>query len=61
MLQKIVRVLGGDPHKREVERLTQIVEQINALESQYEALSDEALAAKTAEFRQRLADGDDAR
>ncbi|MBN1371461.1 MAG: hypothetical protein JW987_05935 [Anaerolineaceae bacterium] len=57
MLQKIVKILGGDPHKREVERLTQIVEQINALESQYEALSDEALAAKTAEFRRRLDEG----
>ncbi|MFT6682663.1 MAG: preprotein translocase subunit SecA [Haliea salexigens] len=34
-----------------------IVRQINALEESMQALDDAALAAKTAEFRQRLADG----
>ena len=31
--------------------------EINALEPAMQALSDEALRAKTAEFRERLADG----
>ncbi len=58
MLQKIIRIVGGDPNKREVERLSVIADDINALEEEYEALSNEALTAKTAEFRQRLADGE---
>ena len=35
-----------------------MVKQINALEATYEALSDEALAGKTDEFKARLADGE---
>ncbi len=54
MFQKIVRALGGDPHKREVERISKIVQQINQLEPAFEALSDDALRAKTDEFRRRL-------
>ena len=57
MLQKIVRILGGDPQGRERKNI-EIVGQINALEKPYEALSDEALTAKTAEFRSRLAAGE---
>jgi preprotein translocase subunit SecA len=55
MLQKFVKVFGGDPNKREIEKTTEIVEQVNALETEFEALSDEALRLKTDEFRQRLA------
>jgi preprotein translocase subunit SecA len=54
MLQKIVRVLGGDPNKREVDKLSKVVDEINDLEPSFEALSDDALRAKTAEFRSRL-------
>ena len=56
MLNKFVKVFGGDPNKREIEKTTDIVDQINDLEPQFEALSDEALCAKTDEFRLRLAD-----
>ena len=55
MLEKFVKVFGGDPNKREIEKTTDIVAQVNALEVEFEALSDEALRAKTDEFRQRLA------
>ncbi|HSV86230.1 MAG TPA: hypothetical protein VLH85_06625 [Levilinea sp.] len=58
MFSNIVRFLGGDPHKREIEKKSKVVEQINSLEEVYEKLTDPALAAKTAEFRQRLADGE---
>ncbi len=50
--------LFGDPNQREIARLQKFVERINALESAYEALSDEALRAKTTEFRRRLAKGE---
>ena len=58
MLQKIIRIVGGDPHKRELNQLAEVVDEINDFESQYEALSDEALRAKTVEFRQRLEGGE---
>ncbi len=54
MLQKFVKTFGGDPNKREIEKTTDLVEQVNALEAEFEALSDEALRAKTDEFRSRL-------
>jgi preprotein translocase subunit SecA len=46
-----------DGNEREVARLRKSAERVNALEPQIAALSDEALAAKTVEFRERLAAG----
>jgi len=57
MFQNIVKVLGGDPHKREIQKMAPILEQISLLEDEYEKLSNDALRAKTDEFRQRLANG----
>ena len=56
VLQKIARVFGGDPHKREIEQLSLIVDEINKLEEVFEGLSNDALTRKTGEFKQRLAD-----
>jgi preprotein translocase subunit SecA len=58
MLRKIVQIIGGDPHKREVQKLSEIVQQINDLEPEFEKLSSDALGAKSAEFRQRLQAGE---
>lgn len=58
MLNKLIRTFGGDPNKRKIEELSEVVSQINALEADYEALSDAQLRAKTDEFKQRLADGE---
>ncbi|HEX7621390.1 MAG TPA: hypothetical protein VF359_09345 [Anaerolineales bacterium] len=55
MLQKFVKTFGGDPNRREIEKTTDLVEQINALEPDFEALSDEALRLKTDEFRSMFA------
>jgi preprotein translocase subunit SecA len=57
MFKKLTRIFSGDPHARKIIDLTVIVDQINALEPEFEVLSDEALAAKTFEFRARLAKG----
>ena len=54
MLSKFVNLVGGDPNKKQIEKIFPIVDQINALEGQFEALSDDALRAKTLEFRARL-------
>ena len=58
VLQKIARVFGGDPHKREIEQLSLVVDEINKYEASYEALSSDALTQKTSEFKQRLAGGE---
>src|SRR5437868_11413214 len=57
MLNWLTR-LGGDSSEREIKKIRPLVERINALEPDYEALSDDALRAKTAEFRSRL-EGED--
>ena len=54
MLRNFVKLFGGDPTKRTVEKLGELVEKVNALEAQYVELTDDALRAKTAEFRQRV-------
>ncbi|MFZ1815179.1 MAG: preprotein translocase subunit SecA [Rhizobiaceae bacterium] len=53
----IARKVFGSSNDRQIKALQPKVEQINALEAEMEALSDEALKAKTAEFRKQLADG----
>ncbi|MEW5940818.1 MAG: hypothetical protein AB1750_14205, partial [Chloroflexota bacterium] len=55
MLKGLVKLFGGDTHKKTMESLFPLVDSVNALESQFEQLSDEALRAKTDEFRARLA------
>ena len=58
MFQNIIKFIGGDPHKREVEKCNVVVAQINSLEMEYEKLSNEELRAKTTEFRRRVAEGE---
>ncbi|HEY3344698.1 MAG TPA: hypothetical protein VGJ97_07210 [Anaerolineaceae bacterium] len=55
MLQKIGRLITGDPFKKDLKQLSLVVAEINQLEPEYEKLTDEALRAKTDEFRARLA------
>src|SRR3979411_2186085 len=49
---------GGDSSEREIKKLRPLVEQINALEADYTALSDDALRDKTTEFRGRFLAGE---
>ena len=46
-----------DDNAKEIKKLTKIVTQVNDLEPQIQRLTDEQLAGKTAEFRQRLDQG----
>jgi preprotein translocase subunit SecA len=54
----LTRLLGGDPTKKEIEKLFPLIEEINQLETSFEKLSDDALRQKTVEFKQRLVDGE---
>lgn len=44
----------GDPNKRDLKAIQPLVDKINALEPSIKSLSDQELAAKTAEFRSQL-------
>jgi preprotein translocase subunit SecA len=57
MFGAFARRLFGSANDRYIKSLGSLVAQINELEPQLETLSDEALRARTAEFRQRLDDG----
>ncbi len=50
----IIDKIFGDPNEKVVKALRPIVEQINSLESKYQAMSDAELKAQTGEFRKRL-------
>ncbi|HLA88116.1 MAG TPA: hypothetical protein VJL10_08845, partial [Anaerolineales bacterium] len=54
MLKNFVKLFSGDPNKRTIEQYGALVVQVNALEAEFEALSDEALRAKTDEFKARF-------
>ncbi|WP_457572732.1 preprotein translocase subunit SecA [Desulfolithobacter sp.] len=58
MIGKALTKVFGSKNDREIKRLRQVVARINDLEPSVEPLSDEALAAKTVEFRERIAKGE---
>ena len=55
----LMQKLFGSHSDHELKRIYPIVNKIEALEPQMQALSDEELRAKTAEFKARYADGED--
>ena len=57
MVSKLFSKVFGSRNDRLVKRMHKVVEQINALEAEFEALSDEQLKAKTTEFQQRIQEG----
>ena len=57
MLKFLTNILG-DSNEKELKKLYPIIDAVNGLEPEVQALSDDALRAKTGEFRQRLAEGE---
>jgi preprotein translocase subunit SecA len=55
LFNKIIAKIFGTSNERAIKRLMPTVLRINELEPSIQVLSDEALRAKTAEFRQRIA------
>src|SRR6059036_657925 len=58
MIDTLLAKVVGTQNDRELKRLRPIVAEVNALEPTVQALSDAQLRGKTAEFRQRLANGE---
>ncbi len=54
----LIQKIFGTHSENELKRIYPIVDQIEALDSQMQALSDEELRGKTKEFKQRLNDGE---
>ena len=53
MIQFLLKLMG-DPNERKVKAIMPIIEHINALEPEFEKLSDDELRAKTQEFKEIL-------
>ncbi|MGL5948957.1 MAG: preprotein translocase subunit SecA [Aeromonas sp.] len=58
MISTLLTKIIGSRNDRTLKALRKIVKQINAMEPQFEALSDEQLQAKTADFRTRIEQGE---
>ena len=54
MISLLLKLLG-DPNEKKVKKILGIIDHINSLEPEFEKLSDDELKAKTAEFKQILA------
>ncbi|MBV9612678.1 MAG: preprotein translocase subunit SecA [Acidobacteriaceae bacterium] len=57
MLDSLLAKVFGTKHDREIKRMRPMVAAINDLEPQLQELSDDELAAKTVDFKQRVANG----
>lgn len=58
MISSLLKKIFGTKNDREIKALAKEVEKINALESEYEKLSDEDLKNKTNIFKERLKNGE---
>ncbi len=57
-MSKIIDKVFGTHSERELKRIYPIVDKIESLHDEYAAMSDDALKAKTKEFKDRLAEGE---
>ena len=57
-MSKIIDKVFGTHSERELKRIYPIVDRIESLHDEYAAMSDDALKAKTKEFKDRLAEGE---
>ena len=57
MLQHTLKKIFGDRNQRLLKNIGKTVDRINALESEMSALDDQALTARSGEFRARIKDG----
>ena len=57
IVDTVLHKIFGTPHERKVKQLRPVIAEINAARAALEALDDAALAAKSAEFREKLNNG----
>ncbi|MEZ4523692.1 MAG: preprotein translocase subunit SecA [Thermomicrobiales bacterium] len=56
-MRKLLSRILGSPNERELDRLREVVDEINALADEYAGMSDEELRGLTTRFREELANG----
>jgi preprotein translocase subunit SecA len=54
IINKVVAKIVGSHNDRLIKKLSKVAEDINALEPELQALSDEALSTKTQELKQKF-------
>ncbi|MEI7850556.1 MAG: preprotein translocase subunit SecA [Kiritimatiellales bacterium] len=57
MINAVLKKIFGSKNERDIKKMLPLVQQINALEIEFQKLPDDQLKAKTAEFKARLAQG----
>ena len=57
-LGTLAKKVFGTPNDRKIKATRPLIDKINALEPEFEKLSDEGLIEKTAELRKRALDGE---
>ena len=58
MLENLLAKVFGSKNEREIKRMQPMVAAINDLEPEIQRLSDDQLKAKTADFKQRIDNGE---
>ncbi|PKL35082.1 MAG: preprotein translocase subunit SecA [Spirochaetae bacterium HGW-Spirochaetae-1] len=58
MIDKVISILFGTKHERDIKKLKPLVERINALEPEIKELSNDGLRQKTTELRERARKGE---
>jgi preprotein translocase subunit SecA len=57
MINTVLKKIFGSKNDRDIKKMLPLIQRINALEIEYQKLSDDQLKAKTVEFKERLAGG----
>jgi len=58
MFEKIISFIAGDYNTKQLNKLQPLVKKINEFSTEFDALSDDQIKAKTQEFKDRLAKGE---
>jgi preprotein translocase subunit SecA len=58
MFGKVIKGVFGSKNERELKRMAPLVDEINRLEPEFQALSDSQLKGKTAEYKSRISNGE---
>jgi len=58
MFGKLISLIAGDYNKKQLNKLRPLVKKINEFSTEFDALSDDQIKAKTQEFKDRLAKGE---
>ncbi|PRQ04121.1 preprotein translocase subunit SecA [Enhygromyxa salina] len=58
MFQRVLKKVFGTKHQRQIKKIQPLVDKIGALEKTVQPLTDDELRAKTADFKQRIYNGE---